>query len=101
MAFFDAAYGCESLGEALTLYYTKLVKSEMISMSELLKLTVRNPAKTVGLDAGIFEVGQKVNAVLFDQNETIKVNNEQSLYNNETLSGKVMMSFSGERITRF
>lgn len=101
VAFFDAAYGCESLGEALTLYYTKLVKSEMISMSELLKLTVRNPAKTVGLDAGVFEVGQKVNAVLFDKNETIKVNNEQSLYNNETLSGQVLMSFSGERITRF
>ncbi|WP_297484078.1 dihydroorotase, partial [Sulfurimonas sp.] len=32
VAFFDAAYGCEALSDALPLYYTKLVKSKMITM---------------------------------------------------------------------
>jgi dihydroorotase len=101
VAFYDAAYGCEALGEALPLYYTKLVKSGIISMSKLLKLTVRNTAKTIGLDYGVIEVGQRVDGVLFDPNETTKIENEQSLYNHETLSGKVLMSFNERGVTRF
>lgn len=101
VAFYDAEYGCEAIGEALSLYYTKLVKTQIISMSDLLKLTVRNPASSIGKEAGIIEVGQKVNAVLFDVNSKISVNNEQSLYNNEELNGSVIMTFQGEKVTRF
>ncbi len=90
VAFFDAAYGCEALSDALPLYYTKLVKSGIISMSELLKLTVQNPAKAINRKAGTLEVGQKVGFVLFDVNEKRVVNNAQSLYDGEELFGKVM-----------
>ena len=90
VAFFDAAYGCEALADALPLYYTKLVKTGMISMSELLKLTVQNPAKAINTEAGTIEVGQKADFVLFDSNEKSIVNNAQSLYNGEELFGQII-----------
>jgi len=90
VAFFDAAYGCEGLGEALPLYYTKLVQSGLISMSELLKLTVQNPAKILGLNAGVLEVGQKAEVIVFNSNETFKIENKQSLYNEQQISGVVI-----------
>lgn len=93
VAFYDAAYGCEALENALPLYYTKLVISGMISMQNLVKLTVENPAKVLGFRAGTIEVGQKVNFVLFDINSKNIVDNQQSLYNQEFLSGEVK-SFS-------
>jgi len=89
VAFYDAAYGCEALGDALPLYYTKLVKSGMITMSELIRLTVINPAKTLGFEAGKIEVGKKINALLFDVNTQKIVTNKQSLYNNHSLYGEV------------
>jgi dihydroorotase len=92
VAFFDADYGCEALSDALALYYTKLVKSGLISMSDLIKLTVANPARAIGKKAGLIEVGQKANAVLFNPNSTKIVANAQSLYDGEELSGEVLES---------
>ena len=93
VAFYDAAYGCEAISEALPLYYTKLVESGFISMSDLVRLTVMNPAKSIGKERGVIEVGKPLSAVLFDTNEKLNINNKQSLYNGETLSGKVIMNF--------
>jgi len=95
VAFFDAAYGCEAISEALPLYYTKLVKSGFISMSDLVRLTVANPAKSINREYGTIEVGKALNAVLFDINEKLSINNKQSLYNGETLSGKIIKNFKG------
>jgi len=89
VAFYDAANGSESISEALSLYYTKFVKSKMISMSKLIKLTVQNPAKTIGLDAGVIEVGAKADIILFDTEKSFKVQNTQSLFNGEELFGKI------------
>jgi len=89
VAFYDAAYGCEALEDALPLYYTKLVVSGMISMSTLVKLTVKNPAKVLGFEAGTIEVGQKAGFVLFDTQSKSIVDNQQSLYNQQELIGKV------------
>ena len=99
VAFFDAAYGCEAIDNALPLYYSKLVSSGLISMSDLVKLTVANPSKSIGKESGVIEVGQEVNAILFYQNARTVVNNSQSLYNNEELLGRVAMSFIGEKVT--
>jgi len=93
VAFFDAAYGCSSLSGALPLYYTKLVKSGLISMSELVKLTSQNSAKSINKEAGIIAVGKRADLVLFDTKETTVVNDIGSLYNTEVLSGKVLQSF--------
>lgn len=90
VAFYDAAYGCEALSEALPLYYTKLVKSNILSMSDLLKLTTKDAKITVG---------ESVNALLFNLNIEKVVNNKQSLYDKEELSGSVIISFKGQKIT--
>ena len=89
VAFFDAAYGCEGLGDALALYYTKLVKTGLLSMSELLKLTVQNPANILGFDAGKIEIGQKIEVILFNHLHQYLISNKQSLYNNQKISGEV------------
>ncbi len=68
VAFFDAAYGCEGLKNALSNYYEKFVKSGFISMSELINYTVVNPAKAIGLKRGKIEVGMKADLVIFNVN---------------------------------
>jgi len=90
VAFFDAAYGCEALADALPLYYTKLVKSGLISFSELIKLTVLNPAVNIAKEAGKIEVGTQLSElVVFDPTKSYKIVNQQSLYRGEELFGEV------------
>jgi len=89
VAFFDAAYGCEALSDALALYYTKLVKSGVLTMSELLKLTVQNPGVHIAKKAGEIAVGEPAELILFDTSKSYVVKNQQSLYNGETLEGEV------------
>ena len=89
VAFYDAAYGCEALENALPLYFSKLVDSGMISMSDLVRMSVENPAKALGLKAGSIEVGEAANLILFDKETKNRVTNKQSLYYNEELSGKI------------
>ncbi|QOY55665.1 dihydroorotase [Candidatus Sulfurimonas marisnigri] len=101
VAFFDAAYGCEALGDTIALYYTKLVESKMISMSDLVKFTAQNSAKSIKKEYGTIEVGQRVSAMLFNPHIKATVKNEQSLYNGGELSGKVTAIFDNKRVTEF
>jgi len=89
VAFYDAAYGCSGLTYALSVYYTKLVKSGLIDMQELLKLTVLNPAKSIKQKAGVIAVGERANLVLFDTTKTVHLDDVGSLYNTQELSGLV------------
>lgn len=93
VAFYDAAYGTEAIEEILPLYYTKLVKSGLISLSELSKMVSLTPAKMIKKNAGLIEVGQAADLVLFDTKGTTKVDNVHSLYMNEELSGKIASVF--------
>jgi len=89
VSFFDANYGSEALEIALPLYYTKLVKSGLITMQELIKLTVQNPAKSIKKDLGIIEEGLSADLVLFNPNNSFVVDNKQSLFYKEELFGSV------------
>ena len=89
VAFYDAAYGCEAISIALPLYFTKLVSNGIISFSKLIELCVTNPAKSIGLDCGRIEIGQKAEFILFNPDVKQVINNAQSLYNGETLYGEV------------
>lgn len=93
VAFYDAAYGCEALGDALPLYYTKLVQTGLISMYELIELTAINPSKSIKKEFDPIGVGQKVHAVLFNPHAKGKINNPQSLYYDENLNGEIIGSF--------
>ena len=89
VAFAEAAYGCEALADAYRLYYTKLVKSGLITLSQLIRLAVENPAKSIGQSAGEIVVGNDADLVLFDPTVSALLNNSHSLYNSDTLFGVV------------
>ncbi len=89
VAFFDANYGSEALALALPLYYTKLVKTGLLSMEELLKLTVANPAAAIGKEMGTIEVGKAGDLVLFNPEKSFVVENSQSLFDKEELFGEM------------
>ncbi|WP_345969107.1 dihydroorotase [Sulfurimonas sp. HSL1-6] len=93
VAFADAAYGCESIADALPLLYTKLVASGWIGWERLIALCVREPARTIGRDAGTVGVGS-TDLVLFDPRPVRMLDNRQSLYNGETLHGTVEKLFT-------
>ena len=78
VAFYDAAYGCSALADALPLYYTKLVNSGLVDMQTLLKLTTNNQ-----------KIEQGCNVVVFDPTKSYTVQNSDSLYNGEMLHGEV------------
>lgn len=95
VAFYDASYGCEGLNSAFSLYYTKLVKSGLISMSELVKLACKNPAETIGIQKGVIEVGVKAELLLFNPYAKTILKDSGSLYNNQELSGVVSIVAEG------
>jgi dihydroorotase len=93
VAFYDAAYGCEGVEKAMSLYYTKLVKNNIISMSELVRLCVKNPADTIGEERGVIKVGQSANAMLFDPNKIVRMDEKFSLYCGQELYGEIKSVF--------
>jgi len=90
VAFYDAAYGTEAIEDGLPLYYTKLVKSGLVSLSELSKMVSYMPSQMLKKNSGLIEEGQVADLVLFDANDTTPVRNTQSLYKDETLAGKIV-----------
>ncbi|ABB44183.1 dihydroorotase [Sulfurimonas denitrificans DSM 1251] len=94
VAFYDAAYGCDGLLHAMSLYYTKLVKSKMITMSRLLELCVINPLQAIGQDGSEIKVGAKASFMLFDPNKKVIIDEKLSLYNGEELYGEIREVFN-------
>ena len=94
VAFYDAAYGCEGLRDALSLYYTKLVKSNLISMPKLIEMCVKNPSAALGQNLGEIKVGERVNAMLFNPNKKVITGEKLSLYSKEELYGKIEKIFN-------
>lgn len=101
VAFEDAEFGIGSIEEYLSLCYTHLVKSEIISMQRLEELCSTNPANLINEDnIGKIEVGYKADMVIFDEKSSKIVDNKSSLYNGDELFGKVVKVFKdGETIT--
>lgn len=95
VAFADAAYGCESIADALPLLYTKLVASGRISWPRLIELCVKQPAAAIGKEMGTIGVGT-TDLVLFDPHASYTVENRQSLYDHERLGGKVVEVFRAQ-----
>lgn len=101
VAFADAEYGSDSIGESLSLYYNKLVKSGWIDMQTLIRLTCKNSAESIAKTAGEIKVGQVCEMVVFDPTLTRRIENSNSLYDGEVLSGKVTMAFLDDQMIRF
>ena len=89
VAFFDAAYGCESIADASPLYYTKLVRSGLISMRDLVRMTSTNPLSVINKESCAIEVGKRAEFIIADTKGSVTVSNISSLYNEEKLYGTV------------
>mgnify|MGYP002795158938 CR=1 FL=1 len=101
ITFYDASYGTTSIGEYLPLCYTYLVKSGIIDMPTLSRLTSYTPASQAGIIVPKVAVGEKANLILFNPDESFNVEHHHSLYKQERLSGRVIMAIQGDEITRF
>jgi len=93
VAFYDAAYGTPALQELLPLYYTKLVKTGLLSLSDLSKMVSLTPAQMIKKNAGLIEVGQSADLVLFDASGSCTVADVDSLYSGEVLAGEICSVF--------
>lgn len=101
ITFNDSSYGTTCIGEYLSLCYTYLVKSGIIDMSTLIRLTSQAPAQQAGLDIEKIAVGEKANLIVFNPNDSLNVPHHHSLYKKETLSGRVTMAIQGNEVTHF
>ena len=98
VAFAQAKYGTDNIGEALTLYYDKLIKNGIVSMSRLIELTCKHPARSIARECGEIKEGMRCDFVVFDPKKELTIDNANSLYCGETLQGRVVRAFIDERI---
>jgi len=101
VAFAEAKYGSDSVGESLALYYNKLIKRGWIDMPTLLKLTCKNSAASIAKDAGEIREGRACEMVVFDTKESTVIENSNSLYDGEELEGRVTMAFLDNKVIKF
>ena len=98
VAFADACYGTEAIGEAISLYYTYLVKSGWIDMSQLIRMACYNPARSINKQAGTITVGTSCDMILFDPDISWTVENPHSLFAGEKLEGKVIKAIFSDAV---
>ncbi len=101
VAFADARYGTEAIGEAMSLYYTYLVESGWIDMRELIRLACHNPARSINKEAGVIAVGAVCDMILFDPNVSWQLQNPHSLYEGNMLKGKVSKAFFHDMVIEY
>lgn len=63
-----AAFGMSGIETSFALSYTYLVKSGIMSLSELMKLMAYNPAKTLNLSGGEIKAGEAADLAIVDLN---------------------------------
>ncbi len=90
VAFEEASFGLGCIEEYLSLCYTFLVNSGLITMKRLEELIATKPAELLSREKiGKIEEGYSADIVIFDENESYIVSDKASLYYNEKLFGKV------------
>ena len=101
ITFYDANVGTTSIMEYLPLCYTYLIQNKIITLVKLVDLTSRSPSRHIGIGGGEIAVGSHLDALLFNPSLTTSVPHHHSLYKNETLQGKVIMTICRGEVTHF
>jgi dihydroorotase len=87
--FAEASFGNTLLDAFFPLLYTKLVKTEILDMATLIKLTATNPAKLLDKETlGAIKVGNRANFFLFDTKKTTEYMGN-GVYPQEQLDGAI------------
>lgn len=99
-----SAMGIVGLETAFPVLYTKLVKTGVLTLSELVSLMSEKPAKRFSLESGI-EVGKKAQLTVFDLNREYEINPDEFLtmgratpFRGEKVFGKCLFTLCGDRI---
>ena len=94
------------LETALGVGITYLVKNDVMDLGTLIERMTESPARLMGWDSGRLEEGAKADFVLFDPDRewVVRADGFQSRSRNssfigETLTGKVVSTFLGGRLT--
>ncbi len=75
VAFDDAGFGIDALGDYISLCYSFLVRGGDFSWQEVCEFASFNQAEFLGLNAGKIELGREANFVLFDENSRLSSEN--------------------------
>ena len=100
-----APFGIVGLETAAALTYTELVKPGILTPMQMAEKMSYNPAKIVGLDKGDIAPGKTADIVIFDPNETYKIDKNKfaskgrnTPFDGRTVTGKVKMTIVGGHI---
>ena len=90
VAFSDALYGIDSIRDFLPVCYSYLVREGIIDFEKLFEKVSLNPAKILNLkDRGRVKEGYRADLILFDPTYKEVKKDKNSLYNKDTLYGKI------------
>ena len=90
VAFSDALYGIDSIRDFLSVCYSYLVREGIIDFEKLFEKVSLNPAKILNLkDRGRVKEGYRADLILFDPTYKEVKKDKNSLYNKDTLYGKI------------
>ncbi len=90
VAFSDALYGIDSIRDFLPVCYSYLVREGIIDFEKLFEKISLNPAKILNLkDRGRVKEGYRADLILFDPTYKEVKEDKNSLYNKDTLYGKI------------
>ena len=101
----NAPLGIVGLETAACLTYTELVLGGYLTPMQMAEKMSYNPAKIVGLDKGDIAPGKTADIVIFDPNETYKIDKNKfaskgrnTPFEGRTVTGKVKMTIVGGHI---
>ncbi len=105
LEFDQASNGIVGLETSLGLGVTYLVKTDKLTMTQLIEKMSVNPAKVIGIDRGTLGVGKAADLVVFDSEKSYKVDvksfaskGKNSPYDGFELFGEVAMTVTGGKI---
>ncbi len=104
--FFTAPNGVIGMETSFAASYTYLVKTGLMTLSQLIEKMSVNPAKLLGIEAGSLSVGAPADLALIDLKEDWTVDPAKShsrscncIYKGKTLTGKVKYTFlNGKKV---
>lgn len=103
--FFKAPNGVIGMETSFSASYTALVKSGVLSVSDLLYKMSALPAQILGIDGGSLRIGARADLILIDENEVWTVDAEKlhgksknCVFKNCKLQSKIKMTVSAGRI---
>lgn len=88
-----APFGIVGLETAAALTYTHLVKPGLLTMMQMAEKMSYNPAKVIGLNKGVIEVGAPADLVIFDAEREWTIDTDQFLSKGKNTP------FAGKRVT--